>query len=77
MEEIKARGGQIIMIDSEDENQKMLSSNDWFIEIPRSIAEVGSILAIIPLQLLSYFVAKELNREIDNPRNLAKSVTVE
>ena len=77
VEEIKTRGGQIILINTEGNSIGKMEKSDVIIEVPRSIVEVSAILGVIPLQLLSYYVAKELNREIDNPRNLAKSVTVE
>jgi glucosamine--fructose-6-phosphate aminotransferase (isomerizing) len=77
VEEIRARGGKIILIDTEGNSIGKTKKDDWIIEVPRAIMEVSAILGVIPLQLLSYYVAKELGREIDNPRNLAKSVTVE
>ena len=77
VEEIRARGGRIIVIDTEGNSTGHVNREDILIEVPRSIVEVSAILGVIPLQLISYYVAKELNKEIDNPRNLAKAVTVE
>ena len=74
--EIKARGGQIIVIVSEnDEEAKQLANHT--IEIPDCDELIAPILANIPLQLLSYHIANKKGCEIDQPRNLAKSVTVE
>ena len=77
VEEIRARGGKIILIDTEGNSKGKINKEDFLIEVPRSVVEVSAILGVIPLQLLSYYVAKELGKEIDNPRNLAKAVTVE
>ena len=76
LEEIKARGGHIISIGTEgDETIKKLS--DEFIGLPASDLGTMPILSVIPLQLLAYGCAQALGRNIDKPRNLAKSVTVE
>ena len=75
-QEIKARKGQIIAIVNQgDEDVRKIA--DHVIEIPNSSEEFTPILAAIPLQLLSYYVAVKLNKNVDQPRNLAKSVTVE
>ena len=50
---------------------------DHVLRIPRTADVLSPILAAIPLQLLAYYVARRLGRDIDQPRNLAKSVTVE
>ncbi len=76
LEEIKARGGHIISIGTEgDETIRKLSNE--FIGLPASDLGTMPILSVIPLQLLAYGCAKALGRNIDKPRNLAKSVTVE
>lgn len=76
LEEIKARGGHIISIGTEgDETIRALS--DEFIGLPASDLGTMPILSVIPLQLLAYGCAKALGKNIDKPRNLAKSVTVE
>jgi glucosamine--fructose-6-phosphate aminotransferase (isomerizing) len=76
LEEIRARGGHIIAIGSETD--EMIRRNaDEFIGLPDSAWGTQPILSVIPLQLLSYGCAKALGRNIDKPRNLAKSVTVE
>jgi len=74
--EIKARNGKIISIVSEgDTRVKALS--DYSIEIPETDEMLTPLLATIPLQLLAYHIAVLLGRDVDRPRNLAKSVTVE
>lgn len=76
LEEIRARGGHIITIGTEgDEEAKKVSHE--FIGLPASSWATQPILSVIPLQLLAYGCAKSLGRNIDKPRNLAKSVTVE
>ncbi len=74
--EVKARKGKIIAIISEgDEQVKALA--DYFIEIPECDEMLVPLLATIPLQLLSYHIAVIRGCNVDQPRNLAKSVTVE
>jgi glucosamine--fructose-6-phosphate aminotransferase (isomerizing) len=76
IEEVRARGGQVIAIVEEgDEHAKSLAND--FIEIPKTSALVAPLIATIPLQLLSYHVADLRGTDVDQPRNLAKSVTVE
>ena len=76
LEEIRARGGHIIAIGTEgDEEMKKVAHE--FIGLPESAWGTTPILSVIPLQLLAYGCAKALGRNIDKPRNLAKSVTVE
>ncbi|MFN4761860.1 glutamine--fructose-6-phosphate transaminase (isomerizing) [Gillisia sp. Q332] len=76
VQEIKARQGQIIGIVTEgDEAVKELA--DYVIEIPETIESLTPLLTTIPLQLLSYHIAVMLGKNVDQPRNLAKSVTVE
>lgn len=76
IQEVKARCGKIIAIVSEgDEEVKKLA--DYYIEIPKTLECFGPLLAAIPLQLLAYHIAVNKGRDVDQPRNLAKSVTVE
>jgi glucosamine--fructose-6-phosphate aminotransferase (isomerizing) len=76
IQEVKARKGQIIAIVTEgDEHVKEIA--DHVIEIPETDEHLVPILATIPLQLLSYHVAVMRGCNVDQPRNLAKSVTVE
>jgi glucosamine--fructose-6-phosphate aminotransferase (isomerizing) len=76
MQEVKARGGRIIAITSrgDDHVEKMA---DDVIEIPRTLPHLTPLLSVIPLQLLAYHIAVERGCHVDQPRNLAKSVTVE
>lgn len=76
IEEIKARKGKIIGVVTEgDEAVKGLA--DHVIEVPETLESLSPLLTTIPLQLLSYHIAVLLDRNVDQPRNLAKSVTVE
>lgn len=76
IQEIKARKGRIIAIINEgDEAIKALA--DYSIEIPVTDECLDPLLSCIPLQLLAYHIAVNKNRDVDMPRNLAKSVTVE
>ncbi len=75
-QEIKARKGQIIAVVNKGDSEVRRIA-DHIIEIPNSSEEFSPILAAIPLQLLSYYIAVKLGRNVDQPRNLAKSVTVE
>jgi glucosamine--fructose-6-phosphate aminotransferase (isomerizing) len=74
IEQIKARSGPVIAVTSADLPAGLA---DAVIRVPRSEPELDSLLLNIPLQLLAYHVAAKLGRDIDKPRNLAKSVTVE
>ncbi len=76
MQEVKARGGRIIAITSEGDDQ-VEKMADEVIEIPRTLPHLTPILSVIPLQLLAYHIAVERGCHVDQPRNLAKSVTVE
>ena len=76
VQEVKARKGRIISVVTKgDVAIKALS--DYCIEIPEIEESLSPLLTIIPLQLLSYYVAVAKGRNVDQPRNLAKSVTVE
>ena len=76
MQEVIARGGKIFFIT--DNNKRLLSTNIRFkLRIPRIDSLLSPLLLTIPLQLLAYHVALLKNCDIDKPRNLAKSVTVE
>ena len=76
MQEVIARGGKVILIT--DDESKIVNENIRFkFQIPKSDLYLNSFLMTIPLQLLAYHVALLKNYDIDKPRNLAKSVTVE
>ncbi len=76
LQEVKARHGRIIAVASEGDTA-IAEKADHTITIPRTIDALMPILAVIPLQLLAYYMAVERNCDVDQPRNLAKSVTVE
>ncbi len=74
--EIKSRRGPVIAIASEGDD-KIKEMVEHVIEIPRTLDYLSPILSVVSCQLLAYHCARFLNRDIDKPRNLAKSVTVE
>jgi len=76
IQEVKARQGRIIAIASENDNE-IDSLVDYSIKIPDTIRMLMPILTVIPLQLLAYHIAVKKGLDVDQPRNLAKSVTVE
>lgn len=76
LEEAKARGGQIISIGT-GTNDKLKSLSVDYLSIPKANWHVNPLLEVIPLQLLAFHVANALGHDVDQPRNLAKSVTVE
>ena len=76
IQEIKSRSGKIIAIVSEGDTQ-VKEIADHVIEIPETEEALAPLLTTIPFQLLSYHIAVMLNKNVDQPRNLAKSVTVE
>ena len=76
IQEVKARGGRLIAIVTEGDTE-VKSIADHCIEIPKCFRELSPLLTVIPLQLLSYHIALMRNCNVDQPRNLAKSVTVE
>lgn len=76
IEEVKARKGRLIAI-TNDENSDVKDLSEFFISIPSTEDCLSPLLTVIPLQLLSYFIAVNRGCNVDQPRNLAKSVTVE
>jgi glucosamine--fructose-6-phosphate aminotransferase (isomerizing) len=76
MQEIKARKGQVISIITEGDEVSPTLSNDTF-SIPTADEIIAPLLSVVPLQLLSYYVGTLKGVDVDKPRNLAKSVTVE
>ena len=76
IQEVKARKGKTIVITSRDE-PSLAGMIDYEIRIPETIDMLTPILAAIPLQLLAYYIAVKRGSDVDQPRNLAKSVTVE
>ena len=76
MQEVISRGGHIIAVVTEGDEQ-VKNMVDEVIEIPETLGCLAPLLSVIPLQLLSYHVAVAKGLNVDQPRNLAKSVTVE
>ena len=76
IEEVKARGGKVIIVTSEN-TQGLSTYSDFVIKIPSTENALMPIVATIPLQLLAYYIAVLKGCDVDQPRNLAKSVTVE
>ncbi len=76
MKEIKARKGKIIAVMVEGDEEVAEIADD-VIEIPKVDELMYPFLMVLPLQIFSYYCALELGRDVDQPRNLAKSVTVE
>jgi len=76
MKEVKARGGPVIAVGVEGDEETAALADD-FIATPRMDPRFYPFTMVVPLQLFAYFCALELGRDVDQPRNLAKSVTVE
>ena len=76
IEEVKARGGRVIAIATEGD-RKIKRLADYVFYIPEVPEELSPMLVALPLQLLAYHIAVLNGRDVDKPRNLAKSVTVE
>ncbi|MCZ7604465.1 MAG: SIS domain-containing protein, partial [Melioribacteraceae bacterium] len=76
IEEVKARGGRIIAVANND-NGKIDELVEQTIKIPSTLPMLMPVLSVIPLQLLAYHIAVKKGLNVDQPRNLAKSVTVE
>ncbi|RUM48121.1 MAG: glutamine--fructose-6-phosphate transaminase (isomerizing) [Hydrogenothermus sp.] len=76
IQEVKARKGKIISIATEEDKQIRQLSDD-VIYIPKTLDELYPFLTIVPMQLISYHIATLLGKDVDQPRNLAKTVTVE
>ena len=76
MEEILARGGKVLVIATDGDTQ-IAKKATHVVYIPKTLEMLTPVLSVIPLQLFAYFVAVERGYDIDRPRNLAKSVTVE
>ncbi len=76
LEEARARGGKIISIGTGD-NEKLRAISEYYLAMPKAHWTTHALLSVIPLQLMSYHLACSLGYDVDQPRNLAKSVTVE
>ena len=80
LEEARARGGKIITLsnmDNSGKSEKLKSISQYFLSIPKASWSTYPMLTVVPLQLLAFHVANSLGYDVDQPRNLAKSVTVE
>ena len=75
--EVKSRGATILLVTTEDKADKISEIADDVIYIPKILNILSPSLSVVPMQLLSYYIAKFRGCDIDKPRNLAKSVTVE
>ena len=76
VQEVKARGGRVIAITSRDE-PALDGKIDYEFRVPETVDMLNPVLSAIPLQLLAYYIAAKRGLNVDQPRNLAKSVTVE
>jgi glucosamine--fructose-6-phosphate aminotransferase (isomerizing) len=79
VQEVKARGGRVLAVAAEGDSQlaRVLEPGDVLLQVP-AVDELWSpLIMVLPLQLLAYYVAVRAGRDVDQPRNLAKSVTVE
>jgi glucosamine--fructose-6-phosphate aminotransferase (isomerizing) len=74
IQEVIARGAKTLVVTNQELSYKGF---DEVIRIPKTNVLISSILSVIPLQLLAYYISKEKGLDVDKPRNLAKSVTVE
>ncbi len=76
LQEAKARGGKIISIGT-GENEALKSMSEYYLSLPMADWMINPLIATVPLQLMAYHLADSLGLDVDQPRNLAKSVTVE
>ena len=77
MEEVRARGGRVIAITNRNGDDRLEQMAEDVVYVPDTNEALTPLLTVIPLQLFSYYMAVRLGRDVDQPRNLAKSVTVE
>ena len=76
IKEVKARNAQVVGV-VQDDDAEVAKTVDYIIKIPKSDNFVMPVMTVIPLQLLAYYAAVVRGNDVDKPRNLAKSVTVE
>jgi len=76
VEQVKTRGGEVIAIVTAGD-ETIGSKADFVIEVPATLPLLSPVLTVVPMQLLAYYCAERRGTDIDQPRNLAKSVTVE
>ena len=75
--EVKARGASVLALTTENRREDLSSRVDGVLTIPETELPLLPLLGVVPLQLFAYYVALQRGCDIDKPRNLAKSVTVE
>jgi len=75
-EEAKARNARMIAL-TNSKDEKLNNLFDYIIRVPEVQELFSPVIAMVPLQLLAYYIAEFLGKDVDQPRNLAKSVTVE
>ena len=73
IQEVISRGAKTVVVT----NTTLDKSFDYVVKVPKTNKYLTPILSVVPLQLLSYYISKEKGLDVDKPRNLAKSVTVE
>jgi glucosamine--fructose-6-phosphate aminotransferase (isomerizing) len=76
LEETRARGARVITI-STGKNAALEKISEYYLSIPKAFWATNAILSVMPLQLMAYHLALAMGHDVDKPRNLAKSVTVE
>lgn len=76
LEEAKARGGRVISIGT-GENERLKNMSERYLAMPKTHSSTSALLSVVPLQLMAFHLANSLGHDVDQPRNLAKSVTVE
>jgi glucosamine--fructose-6-phosphate aminotransferase (isomerizing) len=76
IEEVRARSARVIAI-ADDDDEHVPTRSDYLIKVPPAPALLAPLVATVPLQLLAYHIADLRGTDVDQPRNLAKSVTVE
>ncbi|WP_138494892.1 glutamine--fructose-6-phosphate transaminase (isomerizing) [Paenibacillus pinistramenti] len=77
IKEVKARGGAVMAITYDEHVPSLLKSVDQALSIPKTLPILSAALAVVPLQVLAYYASLARGLDVDKPRNLAKSVTVE
>jgi len=77
IKEVKARGAEVMAITHEEHVPDLLKSVDQALSIPKTLPLLTPALSVVPLQLLAYYASLARGNDVDKPRNLAKSVTVE
>jgi glucosamine--fructose-6-phosphate aminotransferase (isomerizing) len=76
VQEVRARGARVIAVATEG-NPRVHEHADWVLDVPKTSPELAPAIAALPLQILAYRIARLRGLPVDQPRNLAKTVTVE